>query len=261
MDSRLKVFLRKSALILSAAVIACLTAGFTLADETQKAVSSAEGLVQKAARHQSKVNELDRIDQESLAEYRSTLLEIDMLKKNIDQYENAVKGQKSEIERLQEESTRVEELKGNLYPFLKSQVANLSKFISLDIPFLLEERKKRIDNLQSILRRSDISDAEKYRIISEAYEIEVEYGRTLQVYRGTAPSATHTEQAVDYLRVGRVGWFYRTLDRTALFGYEAAAQKWVPLPDSLNQKLDIAFAVARKEKLPEYLTLPLSEES
>ena len=54
----------------------------------------------------------------------------------------------------------------------------LETFVELDVPFHMEERMQRIEFLRNNLDRSDVSIAEKFRQVLEAYKIE-EVARTL----------------------------------------------------------------------------------
>ena len=46
-------------------------------------------------------------------------------------------------------------------------VENLKAFVNLDIPFLQEERSKRLADLDSAMNRADITTSEKFRRILE----------------------------------------------------------------------------------------------
>ena len=59
--------------------------------------------------------------------------------------------------------------------------------------------------------RADITISEKYRLILEAYQIELEYGRTLSAYEGRLGTGADA-RTVEFAQLGRVSLMYRTLD-------------------------------------------------
>ena len=54
----------------------------------------------------------------------------------------------------------------------------------------------------ALMDRANVSVAEKYRRLLEAYQIELEYGRTIEAYEGSFAS-DNGERSVTFLRVGR----------------------------------------------------------
>src|SRR3546814_3064625 len=68
-------------------------------------------------------------------------------------------------------------------PLMLRMTDSLEKFVALDLPFLHNERQARIDNLKQALGDPQVNAGEKFRRILEAYQIEVDYGRTLGVER------------------------------------------------------------------------------
>ena len=54
--------------------------------------------------------------------------------------------------------------------------------MDLDIPFLMEERMERIAFLQDTLDRADVSVAEKFSQVLQAYQVENTYGTTIEAY-------------------------------------------------------------------------------
>ena len=93
------------------------------------------------------------------------------------------------------------------------------------MPFLLEERTNRVDGLQKLMTQADVSISEKYRRIIEAYQIELEYGRTLEAYEGLIGEGTDA-RTVDFVRLGRVSLMYQTLDGTETGYWNAEEKKW-----------------------------------
>ena len=72
----------------------------------------------------------------------------------------------------------------DIIPLMLEMTNNLEQFINLDVPFLMKERKKRLEEIKKIMDRADVSVSEKYRRLMEAYQVENEYGKTLESYQG-----------------------------------------------------------------------------
>ena len=65
------------------------------------------------------------------------------------------------------------------------------------------ERAERIAKRRAMMERADVTNAEKYRRILEAYQIENDYGRTLEAYKGKLDLGDRSFD-VDFLRIGRL---------------------------------------------------------
>ena len=104
------------------------------------------------------------------------------------------------------------------------------------------------------MERADVTLAEKYRRILEAYQVETEYGRTLEAYRGELVLDDVT-RTVDFLRIGRVSLYYLSLD-----GADAGIwhnKAWQKLDDSYRQSISQGLKVAKKQLPPDLLVLPV----
>ena len=78
---------------------------------------------------------------------------------------------------------------------MERMINGLETFVSLDLPFLIDEREQRISTLRTLLLASDITVSEKFRRVLEAYQIEIEYGRTIEAYRGESAAGETVEYA------------------------------------------------------------------
>jgi hypothetical protein len=133
----------------------------------------------------------------------------------------------------------------------------LEEFVAMDIPFLPEERGLRVRQLQALMDRADVSVGEKYRRVLEAYQIEMEYSRTIEASRGELAGDAQT-RTVDFLRIGRVGLYYLTLDRTEAGFWNPATGRWELLPEHDIQAIRDGLRIARKQAAPDLLRLPVS---
>ena len=141
-------------------------------------------------------------------------------------------------------------------PFMLRMVDALEKFVALDIPFLLNERNSRINLIKEMMDRPDMSLPDKYRRIMEAYQIEMEYGRTIEAYNDTVSIHDQT-QTVDILRVGRLVLVYLTLDGNTSGIWDKGKKTWEPLADEYNRSIAQGLKIARRQSPPELFKLPV----
>ncbi|MGQ0591205.1 MAG: DUF3450 domain-containing protein, partial [Gammaproteobacteria bacterium] len=144
----------------------------------------------------------------------------------------------------------------DILPLMLRMLEVVVQFVTLDTPFLEQERTKRLDDLKAMKDRSDTTLAEKYRRLMEAYQIETEYGRTIEAYRGDLESGDKS-RAVDFLRFGRVGLYYLTLDRREAGYWDNGARAWVVLPGEYRIDIERGLRIARKQAAPDLLKVPV----
>ena len=141
-------------------------------------------------------------------------------------------------------------------PLLKRMVDSLSKFITLDIPFLIEERKLRLQDLDTLIVRADVTTAEKFRKIFEAYQLEANFGKTIESYQGFL-TIKESEKAVDYFRLGRLGLYYRTPNGKETGYWNSNSQQWVHEGSSLDDEIKAALDIANRQSPPNFIKLPV----
>jgi hypothetical protein len=134
-----------------------------------------------------------------------------------------------------------------IMPFMEELINGLSKFIGSDYPFLPEERRTRIEQLNAVMKRADVSIAAKYRQILEAYQIEIDYGNTMEAYEGDLDG-----RKVVFLKIGRIGLYYLSLDHQHCGAWDMANGQWRNL-DDIDYRLAItkAIRIAKKQRSPE----------
>lgn len=177
------------------------------------------------------------------------------LERFIVQQEEQVRSQEAEIGSLERQLVEIDTTNRQVQPLLEQMVNTLVRFVELDVPFLLEERTSRVRDLQALMSRSDVSVAEKYRLILEAYQAELDYGRTLEAYEGRLGTGADA-RTVEFARLGRVSLMYRTLDGSETGYWDAQQKQWV-VDDSYADKVEEAIRVARGDGPPELLIVPV----
>jgi hypothetical protein len=135
-------------------------------------------------------------------------------------------------------------------------IDGLDQFVALDMPFLPEERRERVENLRDLMSKADVTVSEKFRLLMEAYQIENAYGRSIEAYTGDL-ELDGTKRTVDFLQVGRVALLYQTSDRSETGFWDRDANTWQQLDDSYRTPVANAIKVARKQKAPDLLQIPV----
>ena len=189
-------------------------------------------------------------------QYRQVAREFDSLRSYDEHLARMVEAQEQSIASLESQLDEVQVTQRGVIPLLARMLDSLAKFIELDRPFLLAERRQRIARLKALLDNPDISISEKYRRVMEAYQVESEYGHTLESYRGTLQIGAG-ERSVDFLRVGRVALFYLALGGSDVGVWDQQVRAWKALPQSYRSSLKQGFRVAEKQIAPELLVLPV----
>jgi hypothetical protein len=139
-------------------------------------------------------------------------------------------------------------------------VTAIEEFVELDVPFLIEERTERAEGLRKLMTRADVTTPEKFRQVMEAYQIENEYGRTIEAYRDSL-TIDGRESIVDVLRFGRIALVYQTLDGTRSGRWDQVSGQWVAVDPDLRSAVREGLRIARKQVAPDLVKLPLPAPS
>jgi len=240
------------------AIAACIVALATpvVAADLQVALDERKEANAASVASQKRVDGISDETEAMLVDYRSTLKQLDSLNLYNGQMRELIAAQEEELASLQDQVDRVELVARAVTPLMAKMIASLEAFVALDIPFLDEERSRRITDLKDLMTRADVSNAEKYRRLMEAYQIENEYGRTIEAYRATIDT-TGQERTVDFLRVGRVGLVYVTLDGQEAGAWDQQAREWVRLDGRYISGIKQGLRVARKQAAPELIRIPV----
>jgi FtsZ-binding cell division protein ZapB len=211
---------------------------------------------QAGAKSQVQIDELSDETDKLTSEYRSVLQQIDALRIYNRQVEELIAAQQAEIASQREQIDNVELVGRQVTPLMLEMIAALDAFVELDVPFLMKERTSRIAALRETVARADVTDAERYRRILEAYQIENEYGRTIEAYSGEL-ELDGKSRTVDFLRVGRIVLVYRTRDGTEAGAWDQETRSWKPLSAEYRTSILKGLRMARKQAAPDLLRLPV----
>ena len=255
----------KKRLLLSAIMFAILPLSFSVSVFAQATVDqvtqAGEKRADSGAAEQQRVEQIADQTADLLNEYNTLSKVVDGLVTYNSLLQRQVNNQEAEKAALAESITNVALIERQIIPMMTRMLDSLELFIQLDTPFLLAERTERLERLRGMMERSDVSSAEKFRRVIEAYQIENDYGRTIEAYKGTVP-INGNPQEVDFLRIGRVSLAYQSVGgaHTGVWDTEAGAWAELEASEYKNQVSD-GIRVARKQVAPDLLIIPVAAPS
>jgi len=253
-----RVSFMKAVVLVSVILCCCFPlSSLQASDPLRSSIQLQTEIGRGAAQSQQQIDGLFDEQQGLLHEYKQTDSELRSLQRYDDHLQKMVSAQEQKIISLEQQMDEIDVTHREVIPLMSRMIETLEQFIELDVPFLLEERRQRVARLQRLLDRPDVSLAEKYRQVMEAYQVETEYGRTIEAYRGTLEPAQRG-RTVDFLRVGRLALIYRTLDASDTGVWDQKNRSWQALPEDYRSSLSQGFRVARKQVAPDLLKLPVS---
>lgn len=248
---------KSSALVaaLGACLVLVLFATGARAQVLDATVQAEKKINDQSAQSQKRVSGLARQTQDLLTEYRSVVRETEAMKIYNDNLERVVDDQRSEIQSINRQLAELESTNRGVIPLMLDMIEALDRIVEADIPFRIEERRERVDRLRNMMDQAEVTASEKYRRVMEAYQGELEFGRTTEAYSDTLPGS---EQTVDFLRVGRTLLVYQTSDNTTTGWYNPATRAFEELDDDrFRLEVNKGLAIARNEKAPDLVMLPV----
>jgi hypothetical protein len=195
-----------------------------------------------------------------LQNYKQVNKEVEGLRVYNAQLEARIQNQIKRIAEIEEAMTQVTVIQRQITPLMIKMLNGLENFVSLDVPFLADERQNRLDMLRSNLDKSNQTVAENFRQVLEAYKIENEYGRKIEAYDASIDfNGDGQERKVDIFRVGRIALLYKTEDGKEVGRWNNETRSWEELKSgSWSTNINTGIRIARNQAVKDILQLPIS---
>ncbi|MGB6142084.1 MAG: DUF3450 domain-containing protein [Pseudoalteromonas rhizosphaerae] len=226
------------------------------ASDLNKVIDKSSEINQSAAQSQTKIDKIADSMQGRLQQFKTLNKEIDGLTVYNAQLSKQLSNQVSEMEAINLSMDQVSIIERQITPLMLRTITGLEQFVALDVPFLTDEREKRLASLKDMMNRADINSSEKFRRVLEAYQVEVDYGRTIEAYTALL-DVDGQEREVDFLRIGRLELIYLTRDGKKAGSWDTTSKQFVALDDSTISQISKGLRIARKQLAPDMLTLPV----
>ena len=234
------------------------TSLFAQEDSTVKEVIDNSAMInQSAAASQAKIDNIaDQIDSK-LQQFKALNKEIAGLNVYNSQLQKQVNNQNQEMADLNAAIDEVSVIERQITPLMMNMIDGLAQFVALDVPFLPEERAQRVTGLRAMMDRADVAPSEKFRRVMEAFQVEMDYGRTLEAYQGLH-IIDGQERDVEFLRLGRTALIYQTRDASSQGVWNKQTRQWEALDSSYRTQITKGLRMAKKQLAPDLLMLPVA---
>jgi hypothetical protein len=177
-------------------------------EENQTSISQSET-------SQEKVDNLSTEKDSLLAEWKVVVKQVEGLKIYNAQKRQQIKAQEERLVTLAEQTKQVVVIQRQIPPLMERMANSLEQFVSLDAPFSLDERYKRINQVRNTLS-----------------------GRTIETYED-AIVLDGEEKVVNILRIGRLALMYQLKDQSEAgiwngSGWEKVSGYRIPVRDGIR---------------------------
>jgi len=208
-----------------------------------------------AQQSQERINKIVEGTRSLEDQYRAINKEIDGLKVYNRLMAAQVEGQGAVLEDIALSMDQIDVINRQIFPLMERMIDGLEQSVKLDVPFLMAERTKRVEGLKEIMERSDVSVAEKFRKVMEAYQIENDYGTSSEYYEEslTIDGAT---RSFNILRIGRIGLYFQSDDTKITGRWNNEIRNW-EIDNSARNEVRKGLRMARQLIAPELIVIPV----
>lgn len=229
--------------------------GSVFAQSVDQVLAADQRRLQLAQQSQERINGVVERTRSLEDQYRAINKEIDGLKVYNRLMRAQVEGQQATLDDIGLSMDQVDVINRQIFPLMERMIDGVEQSINLDIPFLLDERTKRVTDLKDIMERSDVSVAEKFRKVMEAYQIENEFGWTSEYYTQSLTIDGET-RSYNMLRIGRVGLYFQSDDAQITGRWNNEERQW-EIDDSARNEIRKGLRMARQLIAPELIVVPV----
>jgi septal ring factor EnvC (AmiA/AmiB activator) len=245
------------AVIFSAATFMVLASTSASAANVDDALKASANKTAAAKTSQQRIDGISDQTSDLLQTFKQVNKEVEGLQVYNAQLEVQIAHQQQTMADLDGSIENAAVMERQITPLTLKMIDSLEQFIHLDMPFLLDERQQRVAHLRDNLGRANLSAAEKFRQVLEAYKIESEYGTRIDSYSETV-NVEGQEREVNILRVGRIALMYQTPDQKVTGAWDQKTRQWLVLEDrGYRSAMAKGIRMAKKQAAVDILSLPI----
>lgn len=250
----------KTAAFLGSAAAILAVLGAPAHAQFSATLSESQATARETKASQQRIDQLDDQTAALLNDYRANVKQLEAARRYNASLQRQIEAQERQIARLSQDIENVAGLQRAMQPLMEDMVARLEQIVAADLPFNIGERTDRVERLKGVLSNPEITAAQRYRLIVEAYQIENEYGRTIGAYEGVI-AGDGGEITGEFLRIGRIALVFKTPDDSVLRIWDknanGGAGGWVDLNKSYLPDIKLGLRMAKEQTAPDLLPVPV----
>lgn len=191
---------------------------------------------------QTKIDTMADQTSDLFGKYKQVAKTNDGLRAYNNQLNKAIAKQRIEITKIDEAIKGIAKIKRQITPLMLDMVTSLKLFVENDIPFEKDQRMERLTRLQDAIDDPQVSESEKFRVTLQQFLTEVGYGRSVNAWEGNLEDG----RSVNFARIGRVGYYYQTKDRSETAAWNVSAGSWEILDEENTRPINRLIKMANK---------------
>jgi len=243
-----------AAVICVAAAAVCSSA---YAQSVDSVLNAEQKRIQQSRQSQVRIDKVVQETRDLVNDYRAITKEIEGLRIYNRLMEAQTGKQTAKLTEISGSMEKANVINRQIFPLMTRMIEGLDKFVKLDVPFLMKERSERVALLQGLMDEPNVSVAEKFRKVMEAFQIENDFGRTIESYRDTVEDESGGVREVQFLRIGRIALLYQSDDGNITGRWDNANKTYVNADEHRNE-VKKGLDVALQKVAPDLLLLPIT---
>lgn len=244
------------ALLLVCALGGMLSADLAFGQSVDSILKAENQRIKQAQQYQDQIDKLAKETRSKFDDYQKVLKDIDGLVVYNKVQQNLINNQNQKLADLHDSMDKVSVIERQILPLMTHMIDGLQQFVELDVPFLKKQRLAQVESLRELLNRADVTTAEKFRNVMEAWQDEIDYGNTSEMYKGEVTVKGQT-LSVNLLRIGRIALVYMTPDGQRAGMWNKDTRSWQPLGREYLNSIRKGFEVVKGNGTPQMFMIPV----
>ena len=233
-----------------------ITSGAAAKTSLEDIYRVAQTVNENAKASQERIEELSAETDSLFNNYRGVLKNIEGQKIYNANLQRQVDDQERKMARIRQATLEIKSVQRDISPIMLRMVEVLDQYVENDLPFLLDERRNRVESLRLLMGNASVAESERFSHVIRAYQIESEYGRTMESYTAEI-EVDGQSKIVDVLKVGRIALVYQTSDGSETGWWNPSTNRWETLGNKFAGPVRNGLKMARKQLTAGLFAVPV----